>query len=257
MCWPPSRSTHPTDPMTRLYLPQPLTVGTTIALPDEALRHLVQVLRMEAGERLTVFNGLGGEYAATLASATRKAATLAIDAHDPVSREAPISITIAQCVSKGDRMDYAVQKATELGMAAFQPVLSARGVVKLDGERWEKKIEHWRGVAISAAEQSGRTAVPEVEAPLPFEQFVATLCEGLKLILAPGGTVTVNTLPRPAAVTALIGPEGGFSPLELELADRHGWQRLGLGPRILRTEAAPVALLAAFMALHGDLAALP
>lgn len=243
--------------MTRLYLAQPLASGSSIALPDEALRHLVQVLRMQAGETLTVFNGEGGEYAATLATASRKGATLAIGAYDPISREAPIAITIAQCVSKGDRMDYALQKATELGAAGFVPVLSARGVVKLDGERWEKKVEHWRGVVIGAAEQSGRTRMPDVALPLSFETLLASPREGLKLILAPGGTTALSALPRTDAITALIGPEGGFSPQELELADRHGWQRLGLGPRILRTETAPVALLAALLTLHGDFAALP
>lgn len=238
--------------MTRLYLPQPLASGSTIELPDEALRHLVQVLRMQAGETLTVFNGEGGEYAATLATASRKGATLAIGAHDPVSREAPIAISIAQCVSKGDRMDYALQKSTELGAAAFVPVLSARGVVKMDGERWEKKVEHWRGVVVSAAEQSGCTQVPTVAMPLSFEQLVASPQPGLKLILAPGGSTTLAGLPRAEYITALIGPEGGFAPAELELADRHGWLRLGLGPRILRTETAPVALLAALLAQHGD-----
>lgn len=236
--------------MTRLYLPQPLAEGAAVELPEPALRHLVQVLRMQAGEALTVFNGEGGEYAAVLATASRKAATLAIGAHDPVSREAPLAITIAQCVSKGDRMDYALQKATELGAAAFLPVLSARGVVKIDGGRWEKKTEHWRGVVVAAAEQSGRTAVPAVSTPQSFEALISAPLAGLKLILAPGGDATVNQLPAAEQLTALIGPEGGFTPLELEQADRHGWLRLGLGPRILRTETAPVALLAALLTAH-------
>jgi len=243
--------------MTRLYLPQTLTSGSTLDLPDEAFRHLVQVLRMQTGESLTVFNGQGGEYAATLATASRKGATLSIGEHNPVSREAPIHVTIAQCVSKGDRMDYALQKSTELGAAGFIPLLSARGVVKLDGERWEKKVEHWRGVVVGAAEQSGRTQVPTVTAPETLERFVAAPREGLKLILAPGGDCSLAALPITSTLTALVGPEGGFSPQELDLADRHGWQRVGLGPRILRTETAPVALLAALMALHGDFAALP
>jgi len=243
--------------MTRLYLAQPLASGSIIALPEDALRHVVQVLRMEAGESLTVFNGEGGEYTATLATASRKGATLAIGAHDPVSREAPLAITIAQCVSKGDRMDYALQKSTELGACAFVPVLSSRGVVKLDGERWEKKVEHWRGVVVGAAEQSGRTRVPVVALPISLDTLLAKQHQGLKLILAPGSTTALSALPSTEAMTALIGPEGGFSPQELELADRHGWKRLALGPRILRTETAPVALLAVLHTLHGDFAALP
>lgn len=243
--------------MTRLYLPQPLASGRTIALPDEAFRHLVQVLRMEAGEMLTVFNGEGGEYAATLATASRKGATLSLGAHDPISREAPLQLTIAQCVSKGDRMDYALQKSTELGAVHFATVLSGHGVVKMDGERWEKKVEHWRGVVVAAAEQSGRTRVPGVEAPISFDKYLVAPHEGLKLILAPGGSHALATLPRATTITALVGPEGGFSALELDTAERHGWLRVGLGPRILRTETAPVALLAALHALHGDFAALP
>lgn len=233
--------------MTRLYLPQPLASGSTIALPEEAFRHLVQVLRMEAGEHLTVFDGEGGEYAATLATASRKGATLSIGAHDPVSREAPIHITIAQCVSKGDRMDYALQKSTELGAAHFATVLSGHGVVKLDGERWEKKVEHWRGVVVAAAEQSGRTRVPGVDAPVSLDKYLVAPQVGLKLILAPGGTMTLAQLPHLPSFTALIGPEGGFSDVELDTAERHGWLKLGLGPRILRTETAPVALIAALL----------
>lgn len=240
--------------MTRLYLPQPLQVGATLALPDEAVRHLVQVLRMSTGERLTVFNGEGGEYAAELVDVARRSARLRIEVHDPVSREAPLTVTIAQCVSKGERMDYALQKATELGAAAFAPLLSVRGVVKLDGERWEKKVEHWRGVVVGAAEQSGRTRVPVVTAPERFETYVANAQPGLKLILAPGGDSRLSALPAVGEITALIGPEGGFDETELSLAARHGWQRLALGPRILRTETAPVALLAALLARHGDYA---
>ncbi len=238
--------------MTRLYLAQPLITGSTITLPDDALRHLVQVLRMAAGESLIVFNGEGGEYAATLATATRKAATLAVGAHDPISREAAIAVTIAQCVSKGDRMDYALQKSTELGAAAFAPVLSQRGAGKLAGERWEKKVEHWRGVVVSAAEQSGRTQMPTVDSPQSFDSYVAAAHTGSKLILAPGGAARISGLANVEQLTALIGPEGGFSPQELELADHHGWQRLGLGPRILRTETAPVALLATLLMRFGD-----
>lgn len=238
--------------MTRVYLPLPLQTGTTLDLPDEAVRHLVQVLRMTAGETLVVFNGEGGEYEATLVAASRKAARLAIGAHQAISREPSLAITIAQCVSKGDRMDYALQKATELGAAAFVPVLSARGVVKLDGERWEKKVEHWRGVVIGAAEQSGRTRVPTVTTLISLDRYVAQATEELRLILAPGGNTSLRDLAMPASATLLIGPEGGFALEELDLARRHGWQALSLGPRILRTETAPVAALAALMALHGD-----
>ena len=240
--------------MTRLYLPQPLVSGTTLDLPEEAVRHLVQVLRMGSGERLTVFNGEGGEYAAELVEVGRRSARLRVDGHDPVSREAPLTVTIAQCVSKGDRMDYALQKATELGAAGFAPVLSTRGVVKLDGERWEKKVEHWKGVVTGAAEQSGRTVVPSVAAPERFEAYVGVPRPGLKLILAPGGDTRLSALPLDQPVTALIGPEGGFDEAELALADRQGWRRLVLGPRILRTETAPVALLAALLARAGDYA---
>lgn len=238
--------------MTRIYIQQPLAVGASIELPDEAVRHLVQVLRMAAGETLTAFNGEGGEYACTLTAVARRSATMAINSFDAVSREAPLAVTIAQCVSKGDRMDYALQKATELGAAAFIPVLSSHGVVKLDGERWEKKVEHWRGVVISAAEQSGRTRVPTVGTPIAFDALLTQPQKGTQLILAPEAGLQLGELPRPESITALIGPEGGFSDSELQLAERKGWQRLGLGPRVLRTETAPVALLAALQARFGD-----
>lgn len=239
--------------MTRIYLPLPLTVGSTFELPEAAVRHLVQVLRMGAGERLTVFNGEGGEYAASLADVSRKAASLMVESHSAVNREAGIAVTIAQCVSKGDRMDYALQKATELGAAAFIPVLSSRGVVKLDGDRWEKKVQHWQAVVTSAAEQSGRTALPMVGMPEAFDELVVSHKAATRVILAPNAAASLASLPAPTQITALIGPEGGFTEAELVLAERKGWLPIGLGPRVLRTETAPVALLAGLMALYGDL----
>lgn len=241
--------------MTRLYLDAELGAGRELDLPEEAVRHLVQVLRMQAGETLTVFNGRGGEYTATLSSVERRRARLAIGAHDAADRESALRVHIAQCVSKGDRMDYALQKATELGAAGFTPLLSRRGNVKVDAERWEKKTEHWRGVVVGAAEQSGRTALPSLVEPLDFDGYVSAPMTGLKLILAPGGNCRLAELPLAAdvPVTALIGPEGGFDAGELQLADRHGWLRLALGPRILRTETAPVALLAALHARYDGL----
>lgn len=237
--------------MTRLYLPLPLATGETIDLPEAAVRHVVQVLRMGNGEQLSVFNGQGGEYRARLQNVARRSASLLVEDHRSGAAEPRLAVTLGQCISKGDRMDYAVQKATELGVARIVPLISERGVVKLAEERWEKKTEHWRAVAVSAAEQCGRTTVPEISEPERFDMFaVAKERSGLKLILAPGGVLTTSTLftqPMPEAATALIGPEGGFSELEVHLATRYGWQPLALGERILRTETAPVALLASLL----------
>lgn len=240
--------------MTRLHIPLPLVVGAELELPDAAARHLVQVLRMQAGEPLTVFNGEGGEYAATLIEAGRRTAKIRVERFAVVSREAPLAVTLGQAIAKGERMDFTLQKSVELGVTAIQPLLSARTVVRLDGERWEKKLEHWRGVVSGAAEQSGRTHLPPVAAPLELAAWLDTLPpEALKLILAPGAATSFKQIPKPGAgVCLLVGPEGGFSPEEIALAEQAGFIATLLGPRVLRTETAGLAALAALQTLWGD-----
>ncbi|GAC1630504.1 MAG: 16S rRNA (uracil(1498)-N(3))-methyltransferase [Nevskia sp.] len=239
--------------MTRIYVDCALAPGARLELPDAAARHVAQVLRMRSGEALTLFNGDGSEYAAAIETAERRSVTVQIGAQAPVERESRLAVTLAQCVSKGERMDYTIQKAVELGAAGILPLLSARSVVKLDGERWEKKQEHWRGVVAAACEQSGRNRLPPVAPVQKFDAFLPTSTAGLRLVLAPTAAVSLKTLPAAAAVTLLVGPEGGLSDDEIARALRAGYTGITLGPRILRTETAGVAALAALQALWGDL----
>lgn len=240
--------------MTRIHVPMPLAAGMTIDLPEGPARHLAQVLRMRVGERLTVFDGHGGEYPAEIVEAGRRDVRVRLDAFDPVDRESPLDVTLVQCVSKGDRMDYTIQKAVELGVSRIVPLLSERSVVRLDAERWDKKLEHWRGVAASACEQSGRTRLPEVADAAKFDAWLAQPAgDTVRLVLAPTESVSLKTLVPAARLALLIGPEGGLSDAEIAAARRAGCIGIGLGPRVLRTETAGVAALAALQLLWGDL----
>lgn len=238
----------------RVFLDLPLQEGATVELPEDSARHLVQVLRMRAGETFTAFNGRGGEYAAILQAAGKREARAQIGAFRNIDRESPLRVTLAQCVSKGERMDYTLQKAVELGVAEIVPLLSERSVVRLDAERWEKKLEHWRGIAVSACEQSGRTRPPRLHAVADLRQWLqAAPADALKLALAPGAPLGLRTAPPPRGpVILLVGPEGGLSETEVRQAASCGFAALSLGPRVLRTETAGVAALAALQALWGD-----
>lgn len=238
---------------TRIHVAEPLAVDARFALPEAAARHVGQVLRMRPGELLTLFNGAGGEYDAVIEAVERRSVQVRVENFREVERESALRITLAQCVSKGERMDYTVQKAVELGVAAIVPLLSARSVVKLDSERWEKKLEHWRGVVVSACEQSGRTAVPHVFPVQKLDAWLAHCGSGPRLVLAPGGHHSLKELPPVPAATLLVGPEGGLADEEVALAVHRGFTAIGLGPRVLRTETAGVAALAALQALWGDL----
>ncbi|MFT4047864.1 MAG: 16S rRNA (uracil(1498)-N(3))-methyltransferase [Solimonas sp.] len=229
-------------------------VGAIVRLPDNAFRHLVQVLRARAGETFIAFDGRGGEYAAELVDVGKREATAKLLSFADVDRESPLDLTLAQCVSKGERMDYALQKAVELGVTRIVPLLSSRGVVKLDAERWDKKLEHWRGIVVSACEQSGRTAVPLISdiVPLPgwFDDEGA---HGTRLTLDPLAHHSLHQLPAPnGPLTLLVGPEGGLSEHELKRARAAGYIGIRMGPRVLRTETAGVAAIAALQAMWGD-----
>jgi 16S rRNA (uracil1498-N3)-methyltransferase len=237
---------------TRVYIEAALASHATVQLPDAVAHHLTSVLRMRTGEPFLIFNGEGGEFDATLDAISKKSVTARVGTFHNANRESPVAITLAQCVSKGERMDYTVQKAAELGATGIVPLSSANSVVKLDAERWEKKLDHWRGVIVSACEQSGRTRVPKLHPVTPIDQWIAQ-ASGCKIILAIGATQSLRTMKRPdGAIALLAGPEGDFSADELRAAREAGFEAIGMGPRILRTETAGIAALAAIQALWGD-----
>lgn len=231
---------------------RPGAAGEVVTLPAAAAHHVVRVVRLAQGQSLVLFDGRGGEWSATLLEVGRRGATVRVDRFDPVERESPLSMTLAQAIIASDPMDYAVRKATELGVTRVQPVLTARSAPLPAGERAERRRRHWQQVAIAACEQCGRNRVPLVGDVLSLAQWLATW-QGQGLLLVPGARRSLSTLPKPArALSLLIGPEGGLAGEEIAAAERAGWQSVGLGPRVLRAETAGPAALAAMQVLWGD-----
>jgi len=236
----------------RIYCEGSLTPGASIELADRAARH-VAALRLREGDAITLFNGDGTESAATLASVGRRGTVVAVRERVAFDRESPLAVRLAQGVCAADRMDLVLQKATELGVVAIQPVITARSVVRLSQERRERREAHWQNVVIAACEQCGRNRVPPVAASAGFGDFLAGLDRaGTLVVLAPDGEATVRTLAPTGPVTVLIGPEGGLAPEERALAVAAGFRPVRFGPRVLRTETAPLAAIAALQALYGD-----
>lgn len=236
----------------RLFSCQPLVANTEIALDPAATTHAVSVLRLQTDAPLTLFDGRGGEYPATLTRVDKTAVLARLGAHRAVERELPFPVVIAQALAKGERMDLVVQKATELGASALQPVATERSEVKLDTERAVKRVAHWQGVVRAASEQCGRNRLMEVRAPLAFDACLRQAA-GLRLVLVADGTA-LRRLPRPDAdgLVLLIGPEGGLSDAEIARAEEAGFVRVSLGTRVLRTETAAIAALGAVQVLWGD-----
>ncbi|MFP4244889.1 MAG: 16S rRNA (uracil(1498)-N(3))-methyltransferase, partial [Ectothiorhodospira sp.] len=233
----------------RCFLPRPLTPGEEIPLDERAHRHVVQVLRLRTGAPLVLFNGEGGEYEATLTEAGRRTSRVQVQRHLARDTRPALPVTLVQGVAKGDRMDYSLQKATELGVTRIQPVITRRSVTSDDPRRLEKRTAHWRGVVLSACEQSGRTDLPTMEEPMPLAQWLegqsAPAGDALYAVLSPGAPTGLRGRePRPTAVTLLIGPEGGLDEAETGQAVHTGFTPIRLGPRVLRTETAGVAALA-------------
>ena len=241
----------------RFHCPIPIAVGATIDLPENAARHAGRVLRLRAGDGIVLFDGKGGEYSARIAAVERANVTVEVlDWHD-VDLEAPISVTLVQALQSGDKMDLTIQKAVELGAVGVVPVTTRRSVLRLEGERAAKRVEHWRGVAVAACEQSGRNRVPEVAGIETLDRWLNQPkgANVMRLMLAPGAGATLAAVPRPSSDTRielLIGAEGGLAPEELEKAVQAGFVGVRLGPRILRTETAGLAALAAMQCLWGD-----
>ena len=241
--------------LTRVHVDQPLSVGAEIALPDNAAAHLTRVLRLGVGDACVLFNGDGHDYAARITAIGKREVRASIDSVAPVVRESALQLVLLQGVARGEKMDLILQKATELGATGFHPLWSQRSEVKLDESRAEKRLAHWRSVVASACEQSGRAEVPVVSAPLALGAVLAALpAGGLRLILDPEGELSFSTLSVEASapVYLAIGPEGGWSENDREQLRAAGFQGLRLGPRILRTETAGLAAIAALQAGFGD-----
>jgi len=233
-----------------------LAPGAQVDLPEATAHHAVKVLRMKAGDALILFDGVGGEWQGELAKVgpgrTARVALKAFVAHD---RESPLAVTLAQALPAGDKMDWVVEKSVELGVAAIQPLAAKRSVIRLSSERMERRLAHWNHIACAACEQCGRNRVPTVAPVLDLPQYLALAKaqNALRLVLAPGAGATLRDLPRPDRPAILmVGPEGGWEEGELQAARTAGFQAVALGPRVLRTETAGAAALAALQALWGD-----
>lgn len=237
----------------RFFTPTPLVAHSEITLPEEVGHHLVRVLRSGIGTRFFLFNGEGGMHEAELVEAGKKSARARLLDFHAEDRQSPLHTHLGQVMSKGDRMDYAIQKATEMGVSEITPLTSERCELRLRGEeRADKKLEHWRRVAISACEQCGRNIPPLIHEPVALHDWLKSVQAGLRLVLAPAvsGGLPATT---PDSVALLIGPEGGLSENEIAQAMQAGFQTWQLGPRVLRTETAPVAALAVLQARYADL----
>jgi len=232
-----------------------LETGREIALPESASQHVVKVLRLRAGDSLLLFDGRGNEHDAEIVSiAQGRVSARVLDRRAGVG-ESPLAITLVQAVSRADRMDMTLQKATELGVHSIAPVLTIRSVVRLDGEQAQRKLRHWRSLVVSACEQSGRTFVPAVAEPVQLAAYLsAAQRAGARLVLDPASPMSLAQLPDPGgSVDLLIGPEGGLEDAELAAARGAGFTPVRAGPRVLRTETAGLAALAILQARWGDL----
>ena len=242
--------------LTRCHVALALEVGARVVLPEGAAAHLTRVLRLRPGDGCVLFNGDGCDYAATLVATSKRESVVEIDSAREVGNESPLHITLVQGIARGEKMDLILQKATELGVAAFMPVMAERTEVKLDADRAVKRMAHWSSVIGSACEQSGRARVPALTAAMPLgDALHAVDGSSLLLTLDPNGEFGIGSLPPPAGAraTIAIGPEGGWSPRDREQLRAAGFVGLRLGPRVLRTETAGLAAIAALQARFGDL----
>jgi 16S rRNA (uracil1498-N3)-methyltransferase len=238
----------------RAFVEGPLAPGQRLTLPADAAAHLVRVLRLQAGDACALFNGDGHDYAARIASASKRGVDVEVLSAGTVDNESPLRITLLQGIARGEKMDWILQKATELGVAAVVPVHSERSEVKLEGERAGKRVAHWRSVLVSACEQCGRARVPALAAPQPLREATTELPGVPRYLLDPDAGQAIATLPALANGCVLaVGPEGGWSPRDREVLRAADFTGLRLGPRILRTETAGIAAIAALQSMFGDL----
>ena len=241
---------------TRLFVSSALINDTEIELDGDQARYLSRALRARVGDRLNLFDGNGAEWTAAILQISKNTVTLRIDDSHEAGTESPLRVHLVQGISRGERMDFVVQKATELGVKRITPVLTEYSMVKLDGSRAEKRRDHWQRIATSASEQSGRVRLPLIDTPIPLKNWLGDKPQRIdtELILKPGAAATLPSLrPPETKICVLVGPEGGFSDSEYEDAEVSGFKAVSLGPRVLRTETAAIATLAMLQSLWGDL----
>lgn len=237
----------------RIYCDLRLGPGAQFPLPQDAANHVGRALRLRAGDALVVFDGSGGEYDATILRVDRDRVDVKTGAFREAEREAPLEVGLVQGLPEADKMDWILQKSVELGVAWIQPVVCERSVVRLSGDRAARRESHWQRVVIAACEQTGRNRVPALKPTLAFRDWAAQPAAGARWMLSPGAAEALAAQPPPAGpVELLVGPEGGLSERELDIAANIGFAALSLGPRVLRAETAPLAALAAIQSLWGD-----
>jgi 16S rRNA (uracil1498-N3)-methyltransferase len=241
--------------LTRVHVDVDLQTGRRLTVEGSAGNHIARVLRLRVGDALTLFNGRGGEYGGTIEEIRRDTVLVNVLEQRNVERESPCQITLAQGISRGERMDWVVQKATELGVARIAPLFTERSVVHLDDRQAAKKVQHWRSIAIAACEQSGRNRVPEITTPIGlFDLLERQTSGGTALLLSPGAALRITDIPgADTGATVLIGPEGGLAEAEQEAATKSGFTPVRMGPRVLRTETAAVCALTLLQQKFGDL----
>ena len=242
----------------RLYVDEPLRVGARMEIGDDRARYISRVLRLRPNDTLTLFNGRGGEHRATILSFARKSVSVSIDEHVDREVESELKIHLLQGISRGDRMDFVMQKVTELGVAQITPVITEYSVIKLEKQRAAKRLQHWRGICASACEQCGRNLPPVVNEPVHLRNWLGentSADDERRLILKPGAANSLRSLQdKVESVTVLIGPEGGFSDAEYDLAGATNFFPIRFGPRVMRTETAAIAIAAGLQVQFGDLA---
>lgn len=238
----------------RIYEPGSYKTGDRLELSPQASQHVAAVLRMQPGEAVTLFCGDNYEYSASIKAVQKKKVLVKIEAESLVNRESPRLIHLGQAVSKGERMEIVIQKAVELGCASITPLITSRCVVRLDAERWAKKQAQWQAIAIAACEQSGRNRIPTIYPPCALDAYLEQCQADIKWVLDPNASSTWRSFMRDGSIAILIGPEGGLSDEEIQLAKTFNFQEVSLGPRILRTETAAIAMISILQAVGGDLA---
>jgi 16S rRNA (uracil1498-N3)-methyltransferase len=259
--------------LTRVYVDAPVAAGKRVVVEGSAANHIARVLRLRSGDSLTVFDGSGGEFGARIEEFRKETVVVAVEEHRPLDRESPLPLTLVQGISRGERMDWIIQKATELGTSRIVPVFTKRSVVRLDEKQAERKLQHWRAITVSACEQCGRNRIPDLAVPVDFFDMLAGDPSGhpdpagrkdsagrsdsagsTRLLLSPTGDLRIDDLQDVGkGITVLIGPEGGLEDVEQEAAVTAGFKAVRLGPRVLRTETAAIAALTIIQRYFGDL----